>query len=532
MLGVIVTALFISLATNILLKKFGLPTLIGYIFTGTTISYLFGLHSAVNNSQLKDVGEFGIVFLMFTIGLEFSIKHLKEMKYEVFIIGSLQILITIFFVFILAFYLFNLDRYSSVIIAMAVAMSSTAIILKTFNETGEINKQYGKNALGILIMQDIAVIPILIIIGVMSSPETNFESVVGEIIFGISILLISLLIIGKYLLEPFFMQIVKTHSDELFIGSILFLAIGASYGAHMLGFSYSLGAFIAGMLIAETNYKHQAEADLIPFRDLLLGVFFITVGMQIKFKMMFEYAHIIIFLFALVVIIKFSIIFFLTKINKENNRRTTLKTAFSLIQIGEFALVILELARANSLIQSSYGQVMIITIIFSMILTPFILKNLSLITDFFIHDESPELEAKPYNSLIKEHVVILGYGEFGQSVARKLKNDGEFYIIIENNIDRYELAMFNYEPVIYGNAANREILKKASIEKAKKIIVAIDNTKKLHLVCQRLQQVAHYDKVVVKVHSIKEKNVLVEMGIKYIIVENEETTKAVVQFIE
>lgn len=531
MLGVIVATLFISLIANIFLKKFALPTIIGYIFTGTTISYLFDLHSVVNNQQLKDVAEFGIVFLMFTIGLEFSVKHLKEMKYEVFVVGSLQILITTFVIFIISFFLFGLDKYSALVISMAVAMSSTAIILKTFNETGEINKQYGKNALGILIMQDIAVIPVLIIIGVISSKASNLESVASGIIFGVAIFLVSLYIIGKYLLEPFFTQIVKTHSDELFIGSILFLAIGASYGAHALGFSYSLGAFIAGMLIAETKYKHQAEADLIPFRDLLLGVFFVTVGMQIKFNIIFEYAHLIIFLLLSIMLIKFIIIFLIAKMSKDNNRRTTLKTAFSLIQIGEFALAILELARAYSLVQPPYGQVMIITIVISMILTPFILKNLSAIADFFIKEEGLESQEKLYSPSISEHVVILGYGEFGQSIAEKLKSYEEFYIIIENNIDRYQLATLNKEPVIYGNAANREILKKANIDKAKKIIVAIDNTKKLHLVCQILQKIVHYDKVIVKVHSIKEKNSLVELGLKHIIVENEETTRAIAQFI-
>ena len=529
MLGIIVSTLFISLLANILLKKFQLPTLIGYILTGTVISYLFGLHDAVNNQELKEIAEFGIVFLMFTIGLEFSINHLKEMKYEVFVVGSLQILTTTVIIHMISYYLFNLDKNSSLIIAMAIAMSSTAIILKTFNETGEINKQYGRNSLGILIMQDIAVIPILIIIGVISSQDTSLKDVITEIIIGVLVLLGALYVIGKYLLEPFFTEIVKTHSDELFIGSILFLAIFASYGAHMLGFSYSLGAFIAGMLISETKYKHQAEADLIPFRDLLLGIFFITVGMQIKFSIIIEYAHIIFILLLSIMFIKFIIIFFIIKI--KNNTRTTLKTAFSLIQIGEFTLVILELARAHSLVQTPYGQIMIITIVISMILTPFILNNLSRLADYLIKEERSDTENELYNSTVNDHVLVLGYGEFGQSVVAKLKNDDEFYIIIENNIDRYQLAKSYNEPIIYGNAANREILKKAHIKQAKRIIVAIDNTKKLHLVCQIIQKIVHYDRVIVKVHSIKEKDSLVELGLKHIIVENEETSKAMLNFI-
>lgn len=532
MLGIIVATLFISLVANIFLKKFALPTIIGYIVTGTIISYLFGLHDAVNNHELKEIAEFGVVFLMFTIGLEFSFKHLKEMKYEVFVVGSLQILITALIAFLISFYIFGLDKYGAFIISMAIAMSSTAIVLKTFNETGEINKQYGKNALGILIMQDIAVIPVLIIIGLLASSGTSITSVVSEIILGVLILMVSLYVIGRYLLEPFFTQIIKTHSDELFIGSVLFLAIAASYGAHLLGFSYSLGAFIAGMLISETKYKHQAEADLIPFRDILLGVFFITVGMQIKFGVIFEYAYLIVFLLLLIMVVKFFIIFLIIKFGKNNNKRTTLKTAFSLLQVGEFSLVILELARAHSLVEAPYGQVMIIVIVISMIMTPFILSNLSRLADIFIKElkEEPD-DAKFFSAEIKEHVVVLGYGEFGQNLANKLKSDGEFYIIIENNPDRYQLAANNNEPVIYGNAANRDILKKAYLSRAKKVVIAIDNEKKLHLVCQIVQKLVHYDKVIVKVHSIKEKGSLIDLGLKHIIVENEETSKAILNFI-
>ncbi|MBU1215894.1 cation:proton antiporter [bacterium] len=531
MLGIIVATLFISLVANIFLKKFGLPTIIGYIFTGTIISYVFGLHDAVNNHELKEIAEFGIVFLMFTIGLEFSVQHLKDMKYEVFVVGSLQILITIFVVLFISYYIFNIEKYTALVISMAVAMSSTAIILKTFNETGEINKKYGKNALGILIMQDIAVIPILIIIGVISSQESSLRSVIAEVAIGVLILLIALYVIGKYLLEPFFNQIVKTKSDELFIGSILFLAIGASYGAHVLGFSYSLGAFVAGMLIAETKYKHQAEADLIPFRDILLGIFFITVGMQINFDVIFEYIHYVALLLVSIMFIKFIIIYFLIRMSKANNKRTTLKTAFSLIQIGEFALAILELARVNSIIEAPYGQVMIVTIVISMVLTPFILKNLSRISDHFIKDEFADLEVSLKSCPYKEHLVVLGYGEFGQSVVAKLKDDGEVYIIVENNIDQFHLAQKNNEPVIFGSASNREILKNSYMKRAKKVIVAIDNPKKLHLVCENIMTMISGDKIIVKVHSKKERNSLFEMGLENIIVENETTVKELQTYI-
>jgi CPA2 family monovalent cation:H+ antiporter-2 len=315
MLTIIVTTLFASLIINILVKKIHLPTIIGYILTGTAIAYGFHLNEAVSNHNLKEIAEFGVVFLMFTIGLEFSISHLKRMRNEVFVAGSLQIIITSSIVYLISYYLFELDQNSSFIISLVIALSSTAIVLKILNENGEINRRHGQRSLGILIMQDIAVIPILLVIGFMSSKSGNISTVLMEMAISAIILLSILWVFSKYLLEPFFTQIIKTNSDELFVGSVLFLAIGASYAAHSFGFSYSLGAFIAGMLIAETKYKYQAEADLIPFRDLLLGIFFITVGMQIDVFSLISQISFILLLLIGVMTLKFIIIFLILRFN-------------------------------------------------------------------------------------------------------------------------------------------------------------------------------------------------------------------------
>ncbi len=524
MLTIIVSTLFISLVINIILKKLHLPTIIGYIITGTIIAYGFGLHDAVHNHELKEIAEFGVVFLMFTIGLEFSIEHLKKMKYEVFIAGTLQIAITAIIVYFMAYYIFDIEQKVSFIISLAIALSSTAIVLKTFNETGEINKRYGQRSLGILIMQDIAVIPILLIIGFMSSQSNESISfVLLEMLISVVVLLIILWLAGKYFLEPFFNQIVKTNSDELFVGNILFLAIGASYLAHILGFSYSLGAFIAGMLIAETKYKHQAEADLIPFRDILLGIFFITVGMQIDFEIIFSYIHIILLLLVAVFILKFIIIYSIVKINE--NKRTSLKTALSLIQIGEFSLALLELARTGDLIGPPHGQIMIVTIVISMILTPLILKNLTTIADKLIKCNNDNVSNDIVASEYKEHIIIIGFGEFGQNIAKALKEEAFPYIAIENNIDTYYKVKRLNEPIVFGNAVKKEIIKYANIAEAKSIIVAIDNIKKLYYVCKLLQKYISTEKIIVKVHNDNERKVIEELGIQKIIVENDLSSK-------
>lgn len=529
MLTIIVSTLFISLVTNVILKKLHLPTIIGYIFTGTIIAYAFGLHEAVHNHELKEIAEFGVVFLMFTIGLEFSIEHLKKMKYEVFVAGTMQIVFTSIIVFLMAYYIFGLEQKISFIISLVIALSSTAIVLKTFNETGEINKRYGQRSLGILIMQDIAVIPILLIIGFMSNDTgESIAGVLTEMALSAIVLIVILWVSGKYLLEPFFNQIIKTNSDELFVSTILFLAIGASYLAHTLGFSYSLGAFIAGMLIAETKYKHQAEADLVPFRDILLGIFFITVGMQIDFEIIFSYIHIILGVMILAMVLKFIIIFAIVKLTE--NKKTSIKTALSLIQIGEFSLALLELARSNSLIGPPYGQIMILVIVISMILTPLILKNLTKIVGLFHKEKNEEFEDLELDgSEFKNHTIIVGFGEFGQSVAKVLHENSFSYIAIENNIDTYYKVKAENQPIIFGNAVKKEILKHANLKSAKNIVVAIDNPKSQHYVCDTLREYISKDKIIVKVHTKNDAQEYKDMGIENIFIENDLSSQLVAQ---
>lgn len=527
MLAIIVSTLFISLVLNVFLKKFQLPTIIGYIFTGTIIAYGFGLHDAVNNHELKEIAEFGVVFLMFTIGLEFSIEHLKKMKYEVFVAGSLQILISVLTVFLIAYYVVGIEQKTSFIIGLAIALSSTAIVLKTFNETGQINKRYGQRTLGILIMQDIAVIPILLIIGFMSNQsDQNISSILIEMLLSAFALLIIMYLIGKYFLEPFFNAIVKTDSDELFIGTILFLAIGSSFLGYILGFSYSLGAFIAGMLIAETKYKHQVEADLVPFRDILLGIFFITVGMQIKFNIIFEYVDIIALLLLCVIILKFIIIFTIVRFNENN--KTSLKTALSLVQIGEFSLALLELARSYDLIGSPYGQVMIVAIVLSMIITPFILKNLSNINDYIFKKNNFLDENNSLSNDYENHSIIIGFGEFGQNIAKHLKTKELPYLAIENNIERYQVAKQEHPTLVFANGVKKDILKSLGIKKANSVIVTVDNPKKLYSVCETLTYIVELNKIYVKVHSKFERIKLEQLGIKNIIVENEISSQSLI----
>lgn len=525
MLEIIVFTILIATVINIVLKKYEIPTIIGYIATGTIIAYGFDLHEAVHSHELKEIAEFGVVFLLFTIGLEFSLKHLSAMKKEVFVYGASQVIFTAVVFTAIAHLGFEIEIKSSIIIGLALALSSTAIVLKLLNENGDINKKYGKKVLGILLFQDIAVIPILLLITIFSTTGQSISSLLTQTFIDALILLTALFIIGKYLLDPFLHQVTKSGSNELFIGSILLLVIGSSYLAHLFGFSYSLGAFIAGMMIAETHYKHQVEADLIPFRDLLLGVFFITVGMQLNFTVISEYIFTIMLLLPALIIIKVSILYIIMKF--ATNNRNALKVSITLFQLGEFALVIFELAFARDLIDPVIGQILIVTVVLSMILTPFVIKNSGLIADKINRTDENLDEILEVNSdKLNNHTILIGFGRLGRTIAKQIEKDGGSFIAIEHDIKKVKDAQKSGLSVIYGNAAMKEILNAVKIDKASSVIISIGNSQKLFHICEVVHKLMQDKKTIVKVNTYEEKEELEKLGLSHIIVETEKTANA------
>ena len=525
MLEIIIFTILTATLLNLFLKQFGIPTIIGYIATGTIITYIFNLHEAVHNQELKEIAEFGVVFLMFTIGLEFSIKHLIKMKKEVFLYGGLQVILTAAFFSFIANNFFTIELKSAIIIGAALALSSTAIVLKLLNENGDINKTYGRKVLGILLFQDIAVIPILLMITIFSIKDGSITDLLLLTFSKAVFLLAGLFFAGKYLLEPFFHQVSKTKSNEIFISSILLIVIGSSFIAHQLDFSYSLGAFIAGMLIAETHYKHQIEADLIPFRDLLLGVFFITVGMQLDFTIIFENIFTISLLLPALIIIKITIIYTIFKF--KSNSRESLKIAFSLFQLGEFALVIFELSFAEDLLNPTIGQMLITIVVISMIITPFILKNLSQIVDVFNFK-------KPYKSYnldiqqnqLTDHIILIGYGRLGKHISKLIQAKGLEFIAIESDIKTVHDAQKQNLSVIFGNASQKSILKSVNIKNASSVIISVGNSKKLNHICEVVNELTNNTKTIVKVNTFEEKDELAKLNLSHIVVETENTAIA------
>lgn len=516
-LTIIVLTLFLSLLYNLALKKFNVSPIVGYIFTGVSISY-FIAQSHISEEYLSHIAEFGIVFLMFTIGLEFSVKHLIDMKKEVFVFGSLQVILSSVLFTLISHYLFALDLKTSIVIGSALALSSTAIVLKVLNDNGDIHRPYGRNSVGILIFQDIAVIPILLMIAILSDADTSISSLLLHTFLSAIFVGVVLYILGKYVLSRYLEYVVQTKVEELFIASVLFIVLASALFAHSQGFSYSLGAFLAGMLIAETKFKHQIEADLIPFRDLLLGVFFITVGMQVNLQTLYENFFLIVALAVVILSLKVVIIFVILKFFTFTKR--AIKTALTLAQVGEFSFAIFALASANGLIESQLTEIMIPVVIISLLFTSLVLRYVRAFVDFFDKEPSEVLSTPIQSAGMSNHIIVCGYSLLGQKIVKELKDSQLPYVGIEHNAQHLKLAQEKDDNIYFGNAASKIMLNSLDIKNAVAVVIAIDNDEKIRLICENIRSIDENIRIVLKITHQAQLEEFEDLHINKIINEN------------
>ena len=525
---IIILTAGISLFFNTLFNRINIHSIIGYILTGGIITFVFDFQNT-KSEMLDIIAEFGIAFLMFSIGLEFSISKLKTIKKEVFLYGSMQVVLTTLVFFIITRYIFHIETTIAIIVSLALALSSTAIVLKLLNDSRKIYKTYGKNAVGVLLFQDIAVIPILLMISIFAKTQDGVSNLLINTCFSASIVLLIFFIAGKYLLPYFLSFVTSAKSDELFITSILLLVIGSAQIAHMFGFSYSLGTFVAGMIISKTQYKYQIEADLIPFRDLLLGIFFITVGMQLDFLFIPSHIGDILLILIGITVIKALIVFCIIRLYYRVN--TALKTAIILAQVGEFSFVIFELAKINGLfIGNGSSQTLIMVIIFSMVLTPFIFNNLHTISKWFIKNvrDNEELIEK---SKISNHILICGYGGLGQKLVKRFKKINVPYLVIERDRSLIKKGIRQKDAVIYGNAAKKSLLKNVNIDEAKAVIIAMSNDKHIHTVGQAVRNAAPNVTILASAANLYQKAELENIKVDFIVNEMDVTTDALLEYL-
>ena len=470
----IILLLVSSVLMVALFRYLRLPPMIAYFVVGLILGP-FALGILPDSESSRHFVEFGIVFLMFTIGLEFSLPKLNSMRHILFGLGGSQVIITLATTMVFSTFL-GLDLAAAFIIGSALTMSSTAIVSKILMERIDLNSRHGQLSIGILLFQDIAVIPILILIPVFNSQVIDLYSLLWISLFKIIVLLFILFRVGQPVMNFWFGIVAKQKSRELFVLNVLMITLIFAYVTKLTGLSYALGAFLAGMLISETRYRYQVEFDIASFRDILLGLFFISIGMMLNIEGFIKYYPVIFLLFFGYTIFKMILITYLAKLFKYE-LGVGIRSGVILGQAGEFSLVILALGQEQNLISGDILQIMLSVCLLSMLFASFIIPFNGRIArylskDYLRNSEKLVNKIEASSENFSEHVIICGYGRSGQYLGRFLKEENISFIAIDMDLNRVNDAANAGEKVMYGDASRRVVLRAAGIERAKALVVA------------------------------------------------------------
>ena len=470
----IILLLVSSVLMVALFRYLRLPPMIAYFVVGLILGP-FALGILPDSESSRHFVEFGIVFLMFTIGLEFSLPKLNSMRHILFGLGGSQVIITLATTMVFSTFL-GLDLAAAFIIGSALTMSSTAIVSKILMERIDLNSRHGQLSIGILLFQDIAVIPILILIPVFNSQVIDLYSLLWISLFKIIVLLFILFRVGQPVMNFWFGIVAKQKSRELFVLNVLMITLIFAYVTKLTGLSYALGAFLAGMLISETRYRYQVESDIASFRDILLGLFFISIGMMLNIEVFIKYYLVIFLLFFGYTIFKMTLITYLAKLFKYE-LGVGIRSGVILGQAGEFSLVILALGQEQNLISGDILQIILSVCLLSMLFASFIIPFNGRIArylskDYLRNSEKLVNKIEASSENFSEHVIICGYGRSGQYLGRFLKEENISFIAIDMDLNRVNDAANAGEKVMYGDASRRVVLRAAGIERARALVVA------------------------------------------------------------
>jgi len=462
-------------------RSLKLPPMLGYLVVGVVIGPN-ALALAQNSEGIKHLGEFGVVFLMFVIGLEFNLPKLRAMRQHVFGLGLFQVTTTMLLatfaslaLAVAAPKLWHMQWQSALALSGAVAMSSTAIVVKLMAERLEMESEHGKRVMGVLLFQDLAVVPLLVLIPALgSSPEQLLMSLALASLKAAG--LITVLLVGGQRVMRWWLTIVaRRKSEELFVLNLLLITLGLAWLTELAGLSLALGAFIAGMLISETEYKHQVETDIRPFHDVLLGLFFITIGMLLNWRLVLENWQLVLLLVSLPVLFKLAMVTLLARL-LGGTMGVSLRTGLYLAQAGEFGFVLLTLAQENRLVPPSLLNPILASMVLSMLATPFIIMSSNKIVMKLVSSEwlqqslqMTHIARKSINA--NKHVIICGYGRCGQNLARMLEREGIPYMALDLDPDRVRQAAAAGDSVVFGDAARLQSLMAAGLARASAVVI-------------------------------------------------------------
>jgi CPA2 family monovalent cation:H+ antiporter-2 len=474
-LASVLLLLAITVIAVMLLRRLRMPAALGYLLTGAIVGpHILGwVH---NTATVQGLAEFGIVFLLFMIGLEFSLPRLIAMRREVFLLGGIQVIVSLVLAAVALSLLEGVSPVVAVLLGGAVAMSSTAIVAKQLGEQLELRQTHGRYAIGVLLFQDLAVIPLLILIPTLAgeggSPWITLGIALGKALAVIAIMLI----LARIVVRPFLREIARQRSSELFLLASLLITLAAAWATESMGLSLALGALLAGAMLGETAWRHQVEASIRPFRDILLGLFFVTVGMYADPSLYLEHAGVIVAGTVALIVFKVLIVTAASRLLRADFAEA-LRTGLVLGQGSEFGLVLLTLGISRGYLSSDIAQIALNILVLSMLVSPLLVRYNAEIARFFsLQKKAVEGTADTRTLELEEsdaagHVLLVGFGRVGQNLARFLDDEGFAYVALDLDTARVRAAHEGGDPVYYGDARLPEVLNAAGLRRARVLVI-------------------------------------------------------------
>ncbi len=517
-LGLVLLYLVAAVAGVVICRMAKLPPMLGYLAVGV----LIGPNAtalAKDAAQVSYLAEFGVVFLMFVIGLEFNLPKLKSMRKLVFGLGLSQVTLTILMAvlgnaalawgFVAAGHQWGLNWQSSVALGGALAMSSTAIVVKLMAERLELESEHGRRVMGVLLFQDLAVVPLLVLIPALGSPPAELLEALAIAGLKAAALLTVLLVGGQRVMRWWLTIVARLKSEELFVLNLLLVTLALAYLTEHAGLSLALGAFVAGMLIAETEYKHQVETDIRPFHDVLLGLFFITIGMKLDAQAVWAQWPLVLALTIAPVLFKFVLVTLLARAFGAAPG-VALRTGLYLAQAGEFGFVLVALANGGGLLPPNLQSPVLASMVLSMLATPFLILYSNRIvmrlsaTDWMLQSVAmTTIATRSINA--ESHIIIAGYGRSGQNLARLLDGETIPYMALDLDPDRVRQAAAAGQNVVFGDAARLQSLMAAGLARASAVVVSYHDVPSALKILRLVQ--AHAPRVPVIVRTIDDTDI-------------------------
>jgi monovalent cation:proton antiporter-2 (CPA2) family protein len=506
-----------------LFQKMKWSAVLGYLVAGVAIGpYGFAVIDDVE--EVQALGELGVIFLLFTIGLELSYERIWAMRKAVFGIGLTQVVVTGFAIAGLL-WVGGITPKVAIIIGFCLALSSTAMVMQLFIERGEIASWRGRTAFSILLFQDLAVVPLLFMVNIFGSAGETDALTEAGLALGKAVLTVGgIIIVGRMVLRPLFRHIAGLHNPEIFMAVILLVILGTAMGTGYAGLSMALGAFLAGLLIAETEYRHQVEIDIQPFKGLLLGLFFMSVGMAINFQAVAPILHWILLAVAVLMALK-ALIIIIICLCFRMPANLALHVGLALGQGGEFAFIVIGAAMASGIITNDAGQIVLIIAGLSMLVTPLVS---SIGRRIALHLENVDAQRGGINrseiDQLEAHVIIVGFGRGGQTVAKLLDGEKIPYVALDLDLRRITECRKINIPVFYGDARRKVMLEKVGAGRAASVVVTLDTADTIAHTVKNIRQYWPALPVYARARDVKTTSELVDLGASLVVPDNVESS--------